>query len=360
MHGVPSPEHPPLPSYPDKNFTFDRLGIRVPTILVSPWIAAGTVISAPPDAQKPTNTSEYDLTSIIATARKLLMDPEDIQPLTRRDAWAGTFEHALSLDAPRAGGGPRHLPDAPPPTRPPGHPGYEEAAAPLNDLQVHIGTLHAHLAGVAGVRFANATSFPPADVTMQGHLGPWLQRHFAAHREHTEGQRALLSRRWAANNNKKKYSVALRAKAAANWTDTAWTVSDLGNEPPNLPYSTISPRNKTKNGTTTFNGAHYCLERAGPAKSGTSVGVAPCDTAGGVAAVAQRWVLRNDATLRPYPALTLCVTNHLESDDDGVVLAPCDNSVSQHWAYHGPNLANNSNSGQLYFGDDTNALGVVV
>lgn len=45
----------------------------------------GTVISEPPDAQKPQNNSEYDLTSIIATTRKLLDMPDT--PLTDRDAW---------------------------------------------------------------------------------------------------------------------------------------------------------------------------------------------------------------------------------------------------------------------------------
>ena len=142
--GVPPPNATMLPSYPDSDFFFDRLGVRIPTLLISPWIAKGTVVSAPPEAQKPANNSEYDLTSIIATTRILLN--MSAEPLTDRDAWvrfcacdvclfrpssrtvqcakvcvcsdlqAATFEHTLAtLDAPRSDC-PVHLPDAPPPS----------------------------------------------------------------------------------------------------------------------------------------------------------------------------------------------------------------------------------------------------
>ena len=59
-------------SYPTTYFKFDRLGVRIPTLLISPWIQKGTVISEPPDKAKPTSSSEFDLTSIIASSRKLL------------------------------------------------------------------------------------------------------------------------------------------------------------------------------------------------------------------------------------------------------------------------------------------------
>ncbi len=39
------------------NFNFERLGIRIPTLLVSPWINKGVVISEPSGAQKPANNS---------------------------------------------------------------------------------------------------------------------------------------------------------------------------------------------------------------------------------------------------------------------------------------------------------------
>lgn len=88
---VPPPAAPPpnktMPaSYPDHGFTYDHLGVRIPTILVSPWIAKGTVISEPPESQKPTPSSEYDLTSIMSTTR-LLLNMSSTAFLTDRDAW---------------------------------------------------------------------------------------------------------------------------------------------------------------------------------------------------------------------------------------------------------------------------------
>src|SRR5579863_6134536 len=67
-------------------FAFDRLGLRVPTILASPYLAKGAVCSAP-----------LQHTSILATARKLFGIGS---ALTKRDAAAATFEN-LFLATPR-------------------------------------------------------------------------------------------------------------------------------------------------------------------------------------------------------------------------------------------------------------------
>ncbi|KAL8055571.1 hypothetical protein ABFX02_04G065300 [Erythranthe guttata] len=84
--GVPSPDDivGPDPFF----FKFDRLGVRVPTIAISPWIQKGTVVHGPNGS--PTPTSEYEHSSVPATVRKIfnLSSP----PLTKREAWAGTFE----------------------------------------------------------------------------------------------------------------------------------------------------------------------------------------------------------------------------------------------------------------------------
>ena len=64
-------------------FDFKRLGPRVPTVVVSPYIPKGTVDS----------TTDYDHTSILASA-KVLFDLPTF--LTERDASAGTFWHLLS------------------------------------------------------------------------------------------------------------------------------------------------------------------------------------------------------------------------------------------------------------------------
>uniref|UniRef100_A0A0D3EIK7 Uncharacterized protein n=1 Tax=Oryza barthii TaxID=65489 RepID=A0A0D3EIK7_9ORYZ len=108
--GVPSPDaiRGPLPFF----FRFDRLGVRVPTIMVSPWIRKGTVVGRPPGG--PTPTSEYEHSSIPATIKKIFNLSSDF--LTRRDAWAGTFEHLFTdLDEPRTDC-PETLPEIPPPS----------------------------------------------------------------------------------------------------------------------------------------------------------------------------------------------------------------------------------------------------
>ncbi|KAG6480776.1 non-specific phospholipase C2-like [Zingiber officinale] len=85
VRGVPSPDDivGPDPFF----FKFDRLGVRVPAIMVSPWIKKGTVVHGP---SGPTSTSEYEHSSIPATVKKIFDLPSPF--LTKRDAWAGTFE----------------------------------------------------------------------------------------------------------------------------------------------------------------------------------------------------------------------------------------------------------------------------
>ncbi|KAH7867368.1 hypothetical protein Vadar_032544 [Vaccinium darrowii] len=78
-------------------FKFDRLGVRVPTIMVSPWIKKGTVISSP---KGPAPNSEYEHSSIPATIKKMFNLSSNF--LTHRDAWAGTFEQVVGeLTSPR-------------------------------------------------------------------------------------------------------------------------------------------------------------------------------------------------------------------------------------------------------------------
>ncbi len=108
------------PSYAP-SFAFDRLGLRVGAVLVSPWIPAGTVWSG-----------QLQHTSVMKTARELF----GIQGnLTLRDAEAASFAGLLSLDAPRADAPLTltrpPLPDAPAPADP-AHPAHQ----PLDPLQL--------------------------------------------------------------------------------------------------------------------------------------------------------------------------------------------------------------------------------
>jgi phospholipase C len=82
---------PPPAVNPDgKNspeFDFTRLGVRVPAVVASPWIAKGTV-----------SQTVYDHTTLAATARDLFGVNAS---LTKRDAAANTLLPLLTLDAPR-------------------------------------------------------------------------------------------------------------------------------------------------------------------------------------------------------------------------------------------------------------------
>eukprot|EP00658_Telonema_sp_P-2_P028904 TRINITY_DN2205_c0_g1_i8.p1 TRINITY_DN2205_c0_g1~~TRINITY_DN2205_c0_g1_i8.p1 ORF type:complete len:314 (+),score=62.36 TRINITY_DN2205_c0_g1_i8:241-1182(+) len=88
--GVPSPDG----ICTKEGFAYTRLGVRVPTIAISPWIKKGTLVHLPPTDQRPKNNSEYELCSIPATLRS--MYPQLGGALNARDSWAGTFEHLLS------------------------------------------------------------------------------------------------------------------------------------------------------------------------------------------------------------------------------------------------------------------------
>jgi len=116
--GVPADESPC--NVPDgrkpscgEPFDFRRLGLRTTGMLISPWVAKGTVFQEP--RRGPTPTSQFELTSVPATVKNLFNLSSF---LTKRDAWAGNFEELL-LDAPRDDADcPMHLPDAPPPAKP--------------------------------------------------------------------------------------------------------------------------------------------------------------------------------------------------------------------------------------------------
>lgn len=71
-------------------FNFDRLGPRVPAVIVSAYTQAGTVL-----------TQDFDHTSIIATARLMLNGKYNDPALGARAQNANTFEGALNLKAPR-------------------------------------------------------------------------------------------------------------------------------------------------------------------------------------------------------------------------------------------------------------------
>ncbi|KAJ3313790.1 hypothetical protein HDV04_001594 [Boothiomyces sp. JEL0838] len=99
---VPPPRAPNpdgITAYDDKDssifYGFDRLGVRVPVTLISPWVPRGAVVHEP---YGPQQDSQFTHASIASTIRSIfrLNSP----PLSAREAWAGNFESVL-LDTPR-------------------------------------------------------------------------------------------------------------------------------------------------------------------------------------------------------------------------------------------------------------------
>ena len=80
-----------------KPFNFDRLGVRVPAILVSPWIPAGTVVPGP--MGRVPNGRTFEHASIPATVTKFFLG--DYDPRSPREKAADTFLDLLSLDVMR-------------------------------------------------------------------------------------------------------------------------------------------------------------------------------------------------------------------------------------------------------------------
>ncbi len=74
----------------DPPFNFTRLGVRVPAVLVSPYIQSGRI-----------DHTVYDHASLTATVCKLFLKNAANASLTDRDRQAKTFEGNLTLDQPR-------------------------------------------------------------------------------------------------------------------------------------------------------------------------------------------------------------------------------------------------------------------
>ena len=98
-HVAPPAAVSPGRPYPD-GFKFDRYGVRVPALIISPFVKAGSVIR-PPTAPGGEAPYPFDHCSILATLHRLFnLGP----PLTPRVAAAPDLLSALTLSAPENNG----------------------------------------------------------------------------------------------------------------------------------------------------------------------------------------------------------------------------------------------------------------
>ncbi|KAJ3669634.1 hypothetical protein LUZ60_011584 [Juncus effusus] len=136
VSGVPNPDGiiGPDPFY----FKFDRLGVRVPTILVSPWIDRGVVVHEP---NGPKSTSQFEHSSIPSTVKKLFNLNSNY--LTKRDAWAGSFESLFTMRKTPRTDCPETLPEVTQSLRPYG----PKEDVSLSEFQVELIQLASQLIG---------------------------------------------------------------------------------------------------------------------------------------------------------------------------------------------------------------------
>jgi len=310
-----------IPSYPDPDVEFNRLGVRIPTILISPWVPKGLILSEPPDAQKPYGNSEYSLTSIIATTRILLGMTSG--PLTKRDAWSATFEQVFNLTEPRTDC-PYNLPAAPPPSVQ--YSPEKEAKMPLNGLQEDIMTLHANLLG---------EEFP-THITSQGQVAEWVQEKFRTHSEITQKWKQSKAQKWQSAATASNYDVVV-APGQTQWVSTDWAI----NQNISVPYVTLSILTNT-----------LCLDYE---ITNLTVGVSLCYPSPYPATnrdPGQQWVWGQDAMVRPYAYPSLCLATSVLEGNPQAYLAKCNfDDISQHFAWQGGEIpAIGKGSGSIGFG----------
>ena len=158
---------PPMVDPPDGHagqfdFAFDRSGYRVPAVMVSPWVPAGTLA-----------TEEYRHTSMIATLRKRWGLGA---ALTGRDASARTFDHLFTREEPRDPGNWPSV-EALAPSLP---------AAPPVTVRMSLGSLGRHLVhGLVHLGHADHHEVEPAgydpDVDVPGQVFAEAARRFGGH-----------------------------------------------------------------------------------------------------------------------------------------------------------------------------------
>ena len=104
-------------------FSFDRFGVRVPAVVISPFVQRGTVFRSP-------SSTPYDHTSLLATLRDWLQIPAAKMLKSARIAAAPTLEQVLTLTSPRT--------DRPSITPAPVVSVPTDLSLPPNDLQISM------------------------------------------------------------------------------------------------------------------------------------------------------------------------------------------------------------------------------
>jgi phospholipase C len=166
--GIPNPDglNSPQPGDPSwaPQFSFNRLGLRVPAVIASPWVKAGTI-----------DSTRYQHTSVLATLKGMFGLGSF---LTKRDASANSFETLFAqLTSPRTDT-PATLPRAPLPkltvsSEDPRHP----ANLLLNPDQTQMLLRIYHLTEASHPKGPPVSSLP----ITQGEAHDFIQKRYRRH-----------------------------------------------------------------------------------------------------------------------------------------------------------------------------------
>lgn len=123
---VPPPSAVPPDSF-DREYGFDRLGVRVPALLISPWVDASVV------------STDFDHTSLL----RYLVEKWNLGALTRRVSQANSIGDALSMRSSPRTDTSRSIPEPAPEVS--AEFLAASAAEPPNDLQRSLAVFSKHL-----------------------------------------------------------------------------------------------------------------------------------------------------------------------------------------------------------------------
>ena len=193
---VPPPSNatPPDDSIGEFNFDFKRFGVRVPALLISPRIAAGTVFRA--------KRGTIDHTSMLKTIELRW----GLDPLTERDKAAPDLGDVLTLAVPRTDD---PLQGVPIPVANVAHP--EQAEPSLIEM------IHAHKVALLPLRNDHGSydRHTPPDLSTSAQIGDYIQGRTAAWTQHLERKRAEREARAATSPRRSRRPVSRPRKAAA-------------------------------------------------------------------------------------------------------------------------------------------------
>ena len=182
----PSGATPPDNSIGEFNFDFKRFGVRIPALLISPRIAAGTVFRA--------KRGTIDHTSVLKTIELRW----NVPPLTERDKAAADLGDVLTLAVPRTDD-PLQGVLAPSSAVP--HP--EQAEPSL------IENIHAHKVSLLPLRNDQGSydRHTPPDLATSAQIGDYIQGRTAAWTQHLERKRTKHAASVAAAKTKRSGAV---------------------------------------------------------------------------------------------------------------------------------------------------------